>query len=164
MVGWQGALIQKTVRVEEILIGEYFDIDALEIGINDKITEKYAFTEYTGTLFKYSREAVLATGLDEELLVPSSVAQVWYEGGKSETLTDGRKLGSAKPRGSLPVKSQSCISTESIARIRGVEAIMGKQQNTDYQLRKKKALQGLFQDWPISDPSMKIFRESLPPC
>ncbi|PJF18542.1 Adenosine deaminase editase [Paramicrosporidium saccamoebae] len=163
-VGWQGALIDETVHIEEILIGEHFDSDALETGINDKSVNKYTFTKYTGLPFKHSRAAVLATGLDERLLVPSSVAQVWYEGGKPETLTDGRKLGSAKPRVTLPVKSQSCISTENIARARGVEAVVGKQKNTKYQFQKKMALQGPFQDWPVSDPVMKSFRDSQSPC
>lgn len=163
-LGWQGAILGKyltrPIFIKEFQIGERFDADSIGIGILEKIVNdiKPSFSHYTGRPFKYGLETVVADGKD-----PTSVGQVWFEGGVAETIADGRKLGASKPKnGQLSRNCQSCISTERIAMTMSKVPLTAKQSNIEYQ-RKKAVLfrDGPFNGWPESNPEMSSFRSSL---
>ena len=123
-VGWQGAilshLLTEPIFIEKFLIGERFDKESLVRAIWGRAKWmrpdcQIEFEEYKGQPFEYSLGVVSSKELSSNIAIkPTSVGQIWFEGcGKTETIVDGKKQGSANTKDpSLPLKLQSSLSTE----------------------------------------------------
>lgn len=205
VLGWGGALLEGLLReplfVGRLLVGERWNQASLEESlnlrgpfahgeggggkddgrvaiINDRApnlpTRRLAIEPYEGEPFPYGQMAVMRR---DGRLAPARVAQVWYLGGRPETIVEGRRQGAAPPTSGtvggggpslLRESLQSTLSTQRLAGLyrqitdmRGGTVVDLKLANRPYQLAKAHLLAGPFLGWRESKTTMRTFRHHL---
>lgn len=203
VLGWGGALLEGLLReplfVERLLVGERWNRTSLEDALNGRshplldhgegrredddsmpitdhgpslLTRRLKIEPYEGEPFPYGRMAVMRR---DGRLTPARVAQVWYLGGRPETIVEGRRQGAAAPNsaiaGGLPLlreNLQCSLSTQRLASL--YRQVMGLQDGTvvdlklsnrSYQMAKAHLLAGPFLGWRESKIMMRTFRRHL---